>query len=120
MWFGVMSFHPLWIWWKSPENSADYVICEAELSRPALTMKFRNAVGWRCSGLSIWLLRTLDVHWSVLTTCSRAQADTRDEFSERWPETLAAHAASQFEPTHEVASEMLNCMIQSQVRARFV
>jgi hypothetical protein len=48
---------------------------------------------------------------------SRVAADTRDDFSERWPETLAVHAGLQHPQTREAAAEMLFRMLQSQVRS---
>lgn len=48
---------------------------------------------------------------------ARVRVDSREDFPDRWPETLAVHAAVRHMQTREVAAEMLNHMSQSQVRA---
>jgi hypothetical protein len=47
----------------------------------------------------------------------RVRTQTYDEFSARWPETLAIHEAIQHPETRNVASELLYQMLQSQVRS---
>ena len=47
---------------------------------------------------------------------ARVARSTRPEFRNRWPETLAVHECLQHKQTRDAATEVLNRMLQSQVR----